>query len=108
MVKITWSKQAIEDIYKIQEFYSSVATNFSLKLVDQIFEKEKLIIINRTTDKIKNLIDEIIEKKIDDIIIILNSNSMEKKGLRMIAEPSEYPCTGYTTPVSTIDLLVIV
>mgnify|MGYP000096119233 CR=1 FL=1 len=43
MVKITWSKQAIEDIYKIQEFYSSVATNFSLKLVDQIFEKEKLI-----------------------------------------------------------------
>ncbi len=43
MVKITWSKQAIEDIYKIQEFYSSVATNFSMKLVDQIFEKEKLI-----------------------------------------------------------------
>jgi DNA polymerase III subunit delta len=43
------------------------------------FENEKLIIINRTTDKILNLIEEIIDKNIDDIKIILKSNILEKK-----------------------------
>ncbi len=37
MVKITWSKQAIEDIYRIQVYYSSFSEKFSENLVDQIF-----------------------------------------------------------------------
>ncbi|MBC6368435.1 type II toxin-antitoxin system RelE/ParE family toxin [Algoriphagus sp. AK58] len=43
MVKVRWSKQAIEDIHRIQEYYSDFAVNFSIQLVDQIFEKENLI-----------------------------------------------------------------
>ena len=43
------------------------------------FENEKLIIISRATDKIFKIIDEIIEKKIKDITIILKSNVLEKK-----------------------------
>ena len=43
------------------------------------FENEKLIIISRATDKILKIIDEIIEKKISDITIILKSNVLEKK-----------------------------
>ena len=43
------------------------------------FENEKLIIINRATDKIFNILEELIEKKIKDLVIVLNSNILEKK-----------------------------
>ena len=43
------------------------------------FENEKLIIISRCTDKIHNFIEEIIEKKVIDIKIILNSGILDKK-----------------------------
>ncbi len=43
MVKVTWSKQAIEDIHRVREYYLEFSTTFSSKLVDQIFEKEALI-----------------------------------------------------------------
>ena len=43
------------------------------------FEDEKLIIISRVSDKILNLISEIIEKEIKDLVIILKSGALEKK-----------------------------
>lgn len=43
------------------------------------FDDKKIIIISRATDKIKYIIEEIIEKKIDDVKIILNSGVLEKK-----------------------------
>ena len=43
------------------------------------FDNDKLIIINRATDKILDTIKEIIEKKIDDLKIILKSEILEKK-----------------------------
>ena len=44
-----------------------------------LFENEKFIIINRATDKILKIIDEILEKKIKDTTILLNSGILEKK-----------------------------
>lgn len=41
------------------------------------FENDKLLIINRATDKIKNILEEII-KKIDDLVIIVKSGVLEK------------------------------
>ena len=38
-----------------------------------------MIIINRASEKIKDIIEEIIEKKINDLIIVLNANILEKK-----------------------------
>ena len=59
-------------------------------LSKSFFEEEKLIIINRTTDKIKEIIEEIIEKKITDLIVILNSNALEKKSkLRSLFEKNK-------------------
>ena len=55
-----------------EDFFENISSK-------SFFEKEKLIIINRVTDKIKNLIEEIVEKKIADLVIILNANSLEKK-----------------------------
>ena len=77
-------------VYEENEILKNQENFFNEILSKSFFEKEKLIIMNRTTDKIKNLIDEIIEKKIDDIIIILNSNSLEKKSkLRILFEKNK-------------------
>jgi len=43
------------------------------------FDDKKLIIVKDATDKIKEAIEEIFEKKIDDVTIILISNILEKK-----------------------------
>ncbi len=44
-----------------------------------LFEKEKIIIINRCSEKIYNVIENIVEGKISDIKIILNASVLEKK-----------------------------
>ena len=44
-----------------------------------LFEKEKVITINRCSEKIFNIIEDIIKKRISDIKIILNANILEKK-----------------------------
>ena len=53
---------------------------FYEKIFNQsLFEKEKIVIINRCSDKICEIIENIIEKKNADIKIILNANVLEKK-----------------------------
>ena len=61
-----------ELLEKKDEFFSSILTK-------SFFENDKLIIISRATDKIKDIIEEIFLKKVDDIKIILSSNILEKK-----------------------------
>ena len=56
-------------------------------LSKSFFEKDKLIIITRVTDKIKNIIEDILEKKIEDLVIVLNAGILEKKSkLRTLFE----------------------
>jgi DNA polymerase-3 subunit delta len=55
-----------------EDFYNNI-------LSKSFFENEKLIIINRASDKLKDIIEEIIEKKIIDLTIVLNANILEKK-----------------------------
>ena len=53
------------------------------------FEKEKIIIINRCSDKIYTIIENIIEKENSDIKIILNAGILDKKSkLRNLFEKS--------------------
>ena len=65
--------------YEENEILNNEENFFNDILSRSFFENEKLIIINRTSDKIKNLIEEIFEKKITDLTIILNANILEKK-----------------------------
>ena len=52
-----------------------------------LFEDYKLIIISRTSDKILKLVNEILERKIEKIKIIINSDNLEKKSkLRSLFE----------------------
>ncbi len=48
-------------------------------LSKSLFDNEKLILINRPTDKILNLIKILLEKKLDNIIIILSADNLDKK-----------------------------
>ena len=43
------------------------------------FETEKLIIINRVSDKIFNIIQDVVSKNIDDLYLILQSGPLDKK-----------------------------
>ena len=52
-----------------------------------LFENKKAIIISRVTDKINKIFENISERKIEDIIIVLNAGTLEKKSkLRNIFE----------------------
>ena len=53
---------------------------FYEKIFNQsLFEKEKVIIVNRCSEKIYEIIENILEKDISDTKIILNANILEKK-----------------------------
>ena len=66
-------------LYEESEVINNQETFFNNILSKSFFENEKLIIISRITDKIKDIIDEIIEKKIEDLTLILNAGILEKK-----------------------------
>ena len=48
-------------------------------LSKSLFEKEKFIVIKRTTDKILKVVETLHLKNLEDITIILNSDILEKK-----------------------------
>ncbi|MDB9773067.1 DNA polymerase III subunit delta [Candidatus Pelagibacter sp.] len=73
--------------YEEKEILENTDNFFNSLLTKSFFDNEKLIIINRATDKIRETIVELIEKKPEDIQVILNSKNLEKKStLRKIFE----------------------
>jgi len=96
-----YKNEAIEKIFNIniskniyryeeKEILDNFESFFESMQSKSFFEKEKLIIISRVSDKIKNIIEEIIEKNIEDIKIVLNSGILEKKSkLRSLFEKNK-------------------
>ena len=85
-------KKFSKNIYKYdeKEILNNKENFFNKILSKSFFETEKLIIILRSTDKIVNIIEEIIEKNIEDTKIILLANILEKKSkLRMLFEKNK-------------------
>ena len=85
-----YKSQVINDIFvnnfkgDIERFDENEIINnfesFSLSLRNKsFFSKLKLIIITRISEKIVKLIDELLDKEIEDVKIILNSQTLEKK-----------------------------
>ena len=73
--------------YEEKEILDNINSFFENVLTKSFFDNKKLIIINRVTDKIRTIIEELIEKNPEDIQIILNSKNLEKKStLRKIFE----------------------
>ena len=65
--------------YEEKEILDNIDSFFNGVLTKSFFDNEKLIIINRATDKISTTIEELMEKNPEDIKIILNSKNLEKK-----------------------------
>ena len=69
-----------EILKKYQEFISTLMNR-------SLFDEDKLIIISRASDKIIEFINEILERKIEKVKIIINSNNLDKKSkLRILFE----------------------
>ena len=69
-----------EILNNYEEFISSLINK-------SLFEDHKLIIVSRTSEKIIKLVNEILERKVENIKIILNSDNLEKKSkLRALFE----------------------
>ena len=70
-----------ENLFKYleNEIFSNIDNFYNQVLSKSFFEKNKLIIIKNASDKIKNEIEILREKKLDDIKIILISNILDKK-----------------------------
>jgi len=94
---ITSNYDEIEIINEPNKFFQNISSK-------SLFETEKIIFINRATDKIFKIISELIEKKFENLIIIIDSENLEKKSkLRAFFEKSKecicvpfYPDTNET------------
>ena len=81
IIKKRFEKNYPNQIYRYDEkeiidkkndfFYSILSKSF--------FDNKKLIIISRVTDKIRDIIEEVISTNITDVTIILSANILEKK-----------------------------
>ena len=65
--------------YDEKEIFQNKEIFFENILSKSLFEKEKIIVVNRTTDKTLNIIEEIIDKGVLDLFIILNSENLDKR-----------------------------
>ena len=88
-IKNFFEKKYLNKIFRYEEkeILNDVDVFYNNVLTKSFFDNEKLIIINRLSDKIKVIIEELIEKKPEDIKFILNSKNLEKKSnLRKLFE----------------------
>tara|TARA_Y100000590_G_scaffold303364_1_gene342082 strand:+ start:690 stop:1676 length:987 start_codon:yes stop_codon:yes gene_type:complete len=81
IIKNKFEKNYINKIYRYEEkeILEKKEEFFNSILSKSFFENEKLIIISRASDKIKEIVEDILLKKIEDIKIILSTNILEKK-----------------------------
>ena len=76
--------------YEEKEIIDNKESFFAEVLTKSFFDNEKLIIINRTSDKILEIIEELTKKEIEEIKIILISGTLDKKSkLRSYFEKEE-------------------
>ena len=86
----------------VEKFDESEILNNTDRFISSIinksfFEEKKIIILSRVSDKIVTLIKDLLDRKVDDTIIILNSGNLEKKSkLRTLFEKDkQLVCTPF-------------
>ena len=83
IIKNLFEERYLNKIYRYEEkeILDNISNFFNSVLTKSFFDNEKLIIISRTTDKIKNVVEDLIEKNPQDIQFIINSKNLEKKSI---------------------------
>jgi len=81
LIDTNFKKHFENRIYSYEE--NAVLNNekefFDTILTKSFFDSEKLIIVSGVTNKIFNIIEQILEKKINDVFVILIADKLEKK-----------------------------
>ena len=85
--------------YHEKEILDDTENFFNSLFSGSLFDEDKFIIVNQTTDKILKIVEILIEKEnqLDNVVILFNANALEKKSkLRSIFE-KELICVPYYT-----------
>ena len=73
-----------------------------------LFETEKIIVIKRANDKLIKIVEKIVEEKLDEIIIIIDADNLEKKSkLRSLFEKHKSYVSIAFYPENQKDLFLI-
>tara|TARA_B100000614_G_scaffold248940_1_gene257391 strand:- start:182 stop:1177 length:996 start_codon:yes stop_codon:yes gene_type:complete len=82
--------------YDEKEILNDERIFFDQILTKSLFNDQKIIIINRATDKIFKILNDVVDKEINDIVII-NSSALEKKSkLRNLFEKTnKFVCVAF-------------
>ena len=89
-IKILVNNKYKKTSYDEKEILESPDQFLDKILNKSLFDPDEIIIIKRASDKIFNLVKEIISKNIDDLIIIIDADNLEKKSkLRSFFEKSK-------------------
>ena len=74
-------KSKIKQILKFDE--KQILENENILFTEvyskSLFDNEKIIIINRASEKILKILNEFIDLEIKDLLLIVNTNNLEKK-----------------------------
>ena len=97
ILKILQNKKNEISYYEEKEVLDNYNNFIESFISKSLFENERIVIIKRATDKLFKIIKDLEEKKIEDLILILNSENLEKKSkLRTIFEKSKkYICIAF-------------
>jgi toxin ParE1/3/4 len=92
MVKVNWSRQAIENIFSIREYYLPISPKFADEITDQIFSKEALISAfpeaGRIVPELKNeRLREVIFKNFRIIYMIFDSKNVSIVAVHTSSKP---------------------
>ena len=99
IVKNQFEKNYQDNIYRYDEI--EILNNREQFIVGlfskSFFEDKKLIVVSRVTDKIKDIIEEIIDKRLTGVVIILLSGSLEKKSKirQMFERSTQFSCVPF-------------
>ena len=111
IINISFLKEFKGNLHKYDEseFVSNSEIIITELLNRSLFESEKIIIISRVTDKIKNIIEELNDKDLTDVKIILKSGILEKRSkLRIFCEKDKKIATIPLYEDNNINLTTVV
>ena len=90
IIKITNKFDIKAKNYDEKQVIDNTEEFFANNLNKSLFDSDKIIIINRCTDKITKIVEELIDRNISDITFILNSEALDKRSkLRNFFEKSK-------------------
>jgi len=76
-----------QNIYEEKQILENYETFYNDIVSDSLFDEKKIFIIKRATDKLVKILEDIIEKKLSNLLLILDSSVLEKKSkLRCLFE----------------------